>query len=55
MDRFSLDEIQAKAITDMRLIQLTGLNQDKLHQEYDDIEKQIAYFEQILSDYLCMS
>ncbi|NLI36165.1 MAG: DNA gyrase subunit A [Bacteroidales bacterium] len=55
MDRFSLDEIQAKAITDMRLIQLNGLNQDKLHQEYDDIEKQIAYLEQILSDhYLCM-
>jgi DNA gyrase subunit A len=55
MDRFSLDEIQAKAITDMRLIQLNGLNQDRLHQEYDDIEKQIAYFEQILSDdYLCM-
>jgi DNA gyrase subunit A len=55
MSRFSLDEIQAKAITDMRLIQLNGLNQDKLHQEYDEIEKQIAYFEQILSDdYLCM-
>ncbi len=55
MDRFSLDEIQAKAITDMRLIQLNGLNQDKLHQEYSDIEKQIAYLEQILSDhYLCM-
>lgn len=55
MDRFSLDEIQAKAITDMRLIQLNGLNQDKLHQEYNDIEKQIAYLEQILSDhYLCM-
>lgn len=55
MERFSLDEIQAKAITDMRLIQLNGLNQDKLHQEYNDIEKQIAYLEQILSDhYLCM-
>ncbi len=55
MERFSLDEIQAKAITDMRLIQLNGLNQEKLHQEYNDIEKQIAYLEQILSDnYLCM-
>lgn len=55
MERFSLDDIQAKAITDMRLIQLNGLNQDKLHQEYNDIEKQIAYLEQILSDhYLCM-
>lgn len=55
MNRFSLDEIQAKAITDMRLIQLNGLNQEKLHQEYDEIEKQIAYLEQILSDdYLCM-
>jgi DNA gyrase subunit A len=50
MKRFELDELQAKAITDMRLIQLTGLNQDKLHQEYDEIEKQIAYLEQILSD-----
>jgi DNA gyrase subunit A len=50
MKRFELDDLQAKAITDMRLIQLTGLNQDKLHQEYDDIEKQIAYLEQILND-----
>lgn len=50
MKRFELDDVQAKAITDMRLIQLTGLNQDKLHQEYDDIEKQIAYLEQILND-----
>jgi DNA gyrase subunit A len=44
MNRFSLDEAQAKAITDMRLIQLTGLNQDKLHQEYDEIEKLISLF-----------
>lgn len=50
MTRFNLDDIQAKAIAEMRLIQLTGLNQDKLHQEYDEIEKQIAYLEQILAD-----
>jgi DNA gyrase subunit A len=50
MTRFKLDEIQAKAITDMRLSQLVGLNQDKLHQEYDEIEKQIEYLQQILSD-----
>jgi DNA gyrase subunit A len=50
MSRFELDEIQAKAITDMRLSQLVGLNQDKLHQEFDEIQKQIAYLESILSD-----
>lgn len=50
MKRFSLDEVQAKAIVDMRLSQLTNIQQDKLHQEYAEIEKRIAYFEQILSD-----
>ena len=54
MERFELDEVQAKAIVDMRLSQLTGLMQDKLHAEYDDLMKQIAYFEEILSnDELC--
>lgn len=48
--RFDLDEIQAKAIVDMRLSQLTNIQQDKLHQEYEEIEHKIAYFEQILSD-----
>ena len=50
MDRFGLDEIQAKAIVDMRLSQLTNMMQDKLHAEYEEIEKKIAYYEQILSD-----
>lgn len=50
MERFSLDEIQAKAIVEMRLRQLTGLMQDQLHAEYEDLEKKIAYYEQILND-----
>lgn len=50
MERFSLDEIQAKAIVDMRLAQLTNIQQDKLHQEYDELERRIAYLEHILSD-----
>lgn len=50
MERFSLDEVQAKAIVDMRLSQLTNMQQEKLHDEYNEIERKIAYFEQILSD-----
>lgn len=50
MNRFSLDEIQAKAIVDMRLSQLTNIQQEKLHQEYEELERRIAYYEQILSD-----
>lgn len=50
MKRFSLDEVQAKAIVDMRLAQLTNIQQDKLHEEYDEIERRIAYYERILSD-----
>ena len=50
MERFELDEVQAKAIVDMRLSQLTNMQQEKLHAEYDELEKRIAYFEQILSD-----
>ena len=54
MDRFGLTEIQARAIVEMRLRQLTGLMQDQLHAEYEEIKKQIAYFEEILSnDELC--
>ena len=48
-----LDKInaeQAKAIVDMRLAQLTNIQQEKLHEEYEEIERRIAYFEQILSD-----
>ena len=50
MQRFSLDEIQAKAIVEMRLRQLTNLMQDKLHEEYDELQRKIAYYQQILSD-----
>lgn len=48
--RFNLDEIQSKAIVDMRLSQLTGLRMDQLHAEYEELEKQIAYLQQILDD-----
>ena len=50
MDRFELDELQARAIIEMRLRQLTGLQQDQLHAEYAELERMIAYYEQILSD-----
>lgn len=56
MNRFSLDDKQAKAIVEMRLSQLTGLVQEKLHAEYAELEKKIAYYEQILTDDdLCMN
>ena len=50
MNRFSLDELQAKAIVDMRLAQLTNIQQEKLHAEYEELERKIAYYQQILSD-----
>lgn len=50
MQRFELDDVQAKAIVDMRLSQLTNMQQEKLHAEYDELEQRIAYYEQILSD-----
>lgn len=50
MERFNLTEIQARAIVEMRLRQLTGLEQDKLHAEYQDLLKQIEYYKQVLSD-----
>ena len=50
MARFELSEVQARAIVEMRLRQLTGLMQDQLHAEYEDLMKQIAYFEEILSN-----
>ena len=54
MARFELTEIQARAIVEMRLRQLTGLMQDQLHDEYQELMKQIAYFEEILvNDELC--
>ena len=48
--RFNLDELQSKAIVDMRLSQLTGLRMDQLHAEYEELERQIAYLQQILDD-----
>ena len=54
MERFELSEIQARAIVEMRLRQLTGLMQDQLHAEYEELMKQIAYLEEILvNDELC--
>ena len=49
MERFELSEVQAKAIVEMRLRQLTGLEQDKLRAEYDDILKTIEDLEDILA------
>ena len=55
MERFSLSDIQSRAIVEMRLRQLTGLEQDKLRAEYEEIEKLIAYLKEILeNDDLCM-
>lgn len=48
--RFGFDEVQSKAIVDMRLSQLTGLRMDQLHAEYEEIEQRIAYLQQILDD-----
>ena len=48
IDRFSLSDVQAAAIVDMRLRQLTGLEQDKLRAEYEEIEKLIAHLREIL-------
>lgn len=50
MTRFEFDDIQAKAIVEMRLRQLTGLLQEQLRSEFDEVEKRIAYFETILND-----
>ncbi len=50
MERFRLDDVQAQAICDMRLISLQGLNREKLEAEYAELEKKIAYYNQLLSD-----
>ena len=50
IERFSLSEIQSRAIVEMRLRQLTGLEQDKLHAEYEEIEKLIARLKEILEN-----
>ncbi len=50
MERFSLSDAQATAIVDMRLGQLTGINQEKLHAEYDELQQKIAYYNEILTN-----
>lgn len=49
-ERFSLSEVQARAIVDMRLRALTGLERDKLRAEYEELEKTIAYLQELLSN-----
>ena len=50
MERFGLDDIQAQAICDMRLISLQGLNREKLETEYKELEEKIAYYNGLLAD-----
>ena len=50
MERFSLSDVQAQAILDMRLKALQGLDREKLQNEYDELEKRIAYFVELLSN-----
>ena len=50
MERFTLSDLQARAIVEMRLRQLTGLEQDKLHAEYEEVMKLIEYLKNVLSD-----
>ena len=49
MERFGLDDVQAQAICDMRLIALQGLNREKLEAEYKELEERIAYFNELLA------
>jgi DNA gyrase subunit A len=54
IERFNLTEIQSRAIVEMRLRQLTGLMQDQLHAEYEEVMKMIAHYEEILAnDEIC--
>jgi DNA gyrase subunit A len=50
MERFALSEIQAKAILDMRLQRLTGLERDKIQEQYRELMEKIAYYERVLAD-----
>ena len=50
MERFSLSEVQAQAICDMRLIALQGLNREKLQNEFNDLQEKITYFQTLLAD-----
>lgn len=52
MNRFGLSDIQARAIIDMRLRSLTGLERDKVKEEYNELLKQIEYYKQVLSDFV---
>ena len=49
MEQFELDDVQAQAICDMRLISLQGLNREKLEAEYKELEERIAYFNELLA------
>ena len=50
MERFGLDDVQAQAICDMRLIALQGLNREKLETEYKELQEKIAYYRDLLAD-----
>ena len=50
MEKFGLTEIQAKAILDMRLQRLTGLEREKIREEYEELQRMIEYYNKILSD-----
>jgi len=50
MERFGLDEIQAKAILEMQLRRLQGLEREKIHAEYDELMAKIAYYNELLAD-----
>ena len=50
MKRFSLSDVQAQAILDMRLARLQGLEREKIENEYADLQKKIAYYNELLAD-----
>jgi len=50
MEKYEFTEVQAKAILDMRLQKLTGLERDKVREEYNDLQEKIKYYNEILSD-----
>ena len=50
MERFTLTDVQAQAIVDMRLRALTGLEREKIENEYAELQKKIAELKAILAD-----
>ncbi len=50
MARFNLSQIQARSIVEMRLGQLTGMELEKLHAEYDEVSERVTYFKSLLAD-----